>query len=246
MVKNDIKEIEKLRRVSTANIYDVLGRHTSMPIDCGLTDGSIRCMYPAMDTMVGYACTVKLICDTPKGKNEKVTGEEQVLEYLRDARKPAVMVIQNLDREPGTGGSIGDCMAAYFSALGCAGCITNGGVRDVKEIEKMGFHVFANGPAVGYSHFRFVEMDTPVNIGGLVIYPGDLLAGDIHGIIRIPSDMRLKDLTESIQEYMSAEDAMRKYCRSTGFSIEGLCEKTAVLDHMRVSSDDKKQAKEEI
>jgi 4-hydroxy-4-methyl-2-oxoglutarate aldolase len=233
MDKIDLNVMRLISKVSTANIYDVLSRHTAEPVDEGLADAGIRCMYPAFGTMIGYACTAKLICDTPRGENEKAVGEKQLLEYLKNAKKPSVMVIQNLDRDPGTGGSIGDCMTSYFLALGCVGCITNGGVRDAKEIEKLGFHVFASGPAVGYKHFRFVEIDAPVNVGGLVVRPGELLAGDIHGIIRIPGDVCLDRLAASIKEYMAAEEEMKEYCRTSDFNIDGLCIRTKVLDHMR-------------
>jgi regulator of RNase E activity RraA len=190
-------------------------------------------MFPLKTTMAGYACTAKLICDTPPGGDEKKIDEKELLYYLDKAEKPSVMVIQNLDRHPADGGSIGDCMTAYFMALGCIGCVTNGGLRDAGEISGTGFHVFAAGPAVGYSHFRYVALDTAVNVGGLVIYPGDLIAGDVHGIIKIPADVCLDELIASMEECVAAEEKMKEYCRSADFCIEGLYKITGDLDHLR-------------
>ena len=67
-------------------------------------------------------------------------------------------------------------VAASYLRLGCVAGITNGTARDIREVEKLGFGLFGQGPIVGDANIRFVEIGTPVKVGGLVVHPGNRLA----------------------------------------------------------------------
>jgi len=62
-------------------------------------------------------------------------------------------------------------------------------VRDLDEVEPLGFHFFASHIAVSHAYVHIVEVGTPVRVGGLTVRPGDLLQGDKHGVINIPLDL---------------------------------------------------------
>ncbi len=84
----------------------------------------------------------------------------------------------------------GEIMAELAKARELAGFVVYGAIRDKRELAKMNFPVFAcaatpNGP---YKNGPG-EINVPVNIGGRVIYPGDIIAGDESGVISIrPKD----------------------------------------------------------
>jgi regulator of RNase E activity RraA len=102
------------------------------------------------------------------------------------------------------------------------GAITNGGVRDIREVEALGFQLFASSTVVGHAYNRYVEIDTPVKIGSLVINPGDLIHGDEHGIVIIPKEIPLKELVAKIKDFLASEKAVIDYCAQPGFSLDGI------------------------
>lgn len=82
-----------------------------------------------------------------------------------------------------------EVMANTFTALGCAGVVTDGCVRDLDEVRAIGFHFFARGPGVSHTYVRVEEVDEPVTVGGLTIHPGDLIHADQHGVLLIPREI---------------------------------------------------------
>lgn len=58
--------------------------------------------------------------------------------------------------------------------LEVVGAVTNGGAGDLAEAEQLGFQLFAPAAVVGHAHIRWVEINEPVQVGALVVYPGDL------------------------------------------------------------------------
>ena len=98
-------------------------------------------------------------------------------------------------------------------------CYTNGGVRDIREVEKLGFNLFAPSTVVGHGHGRFIEKNTPVKIGSLIIHPGDLLHADEHGVTIIPEEIPLKDLLSKVKEFLISEKKIIDYCKNPGFNL---------------------------
>lgn len=83
---------------------------------------------------------------------------------------------------------IGELIAGRARAVGAGGFLICGAVRDVQDLEDMGFPVFARGvsPAGPYRNGPF-NLDVPVAIGGVVVQPGDLVVGDGDGVAIIPA-----------------------------------------------------------
>ena len=85
-------------------------------------------------------------------------------------------------------------------ALHCAGCVTNGAVRDLPAVEAMGFQLFARNTSVSHAYAHIIEFGEPVEIDGLKISSGDLLHGDRHGVIIIPVAIAAKVPEEASQD----------------------------------------------
>jgi len=212
--------IAELRKVRTPIVYDTIERLGVRPRSEGYTDPNIRCILPSLGAVVGYACTGKIAAEIPPAEHEKNVAWEDVWRYASQSRQPSVMVVQDMDQPPAKGCVWGDVAASIFLRLGCVGAVTNGGVRDIREVEALGFHLFASSTVVGHAYNRYIEIGTPVKIGSLVVNPGDLLHGDEHGIVIIPKEIPLDELVSKIKEFLASEKAIIDYCAQPGFKLD--------------------------
>jgi 4-hydroxy-4-methyl-2-oxoglutarate aldolase len=132
-----------------------------------------------------------------------------------------VIVVQDCAEKPGMGSLLGAVHTNIVKALGCAGAVTNGSVRDIPALGSLAFPVFAGSFCVSHAYIHIVEIGREVEIGGLKIKSGDLLHGDVHGVQCIPIDIagRLPEVASKISR---REEEIIALCRSSGFSLEKL------------------------
>jgi len=90
--------------------------------------------------------------------------------------------------------------------------ITNGGVRDLDEVNEFGFGYFACCVLVSHAYVHIENYNCPVKVGGLTIKPGDLLHADKHGVILIPDSVTHK-LAEACRKIQLAEKPFIEGCR---------------------------------
>jgi regulator of RNase E activity RraA len=230
-----------LRAIRTPIIYDTIERLNLRPRSQGYLDASIRCMFPGLGAIAGYACTGRIAAELPPTPEERVVPWREVWSYVGRSRRPSIMVVQDMDQPPARGCAWGDVAASIFTALGCTGAITNGGVRDLREVEALKFPLFASSPVVGHAYVRYVAAGTPVKLGGQVIHPGDLLHADEHGVVIIPPQVPLEDLVRQAREFMASERTVIDYCSAGQFDLDELCRQMDAHDrrasaHMNAST----------
>ena len=104
----------------------------------------------------------------------------------------------------------GELLSTASKCRGAEGCITDGLVRDVKHIRRMAFAVFHGGigPLDTKGRARMVEMDTPVECGGVLVHPGDLVFGDVDGVVVIPEAKAAAVLARAFEK-VKAENTTR-------------------------------------
>ena len=102
----------------------------------------------------------------------------------------------------------GELLSTAARARGAAGCLTDGFVRDVKFIRKMGFPVFHGGIAPLDSKGRgmVAEIDVPIHCGGVAVSPGDLVVGDADGVIVIPRAVESAALEKAFAKVRGEND----------------------------------------
>src|SRR5580658_8781065 len=85
----------------------------------------------------------------------------------------------------------GELLSTASRARGARGAVVDGLVRDVRKIEELGFPVFACGIKPVDSKGRGIVMDynVPVDCGGVLVNPGDLVFADYDGVIVIPAEV---------------------------------------------------------
>jgi regulator of RNase E activity RraA len=84
----------------------------------------------------------------------------------------------------------GEMMSTRAVKLSARGAVVNGYVRDTRAILAMNFPTFGFGSYGQDSAPRYKVYDfrVPIEIGGVAIRPGDILFGDIDGVLVVPSD----------------------------------------------------------
>jgi regulator of RNase E activity RraA len=110
---------------------------------------------------------------------------------LVDDLKPGDVAVFACDGPTDRMAPWGELLSTAAMARGAAGCVTDGLVRDVRHIRAMKFPVFHGGigPLDSRGRCRMIEMDTPVVCGGVHVSSGDLVFGDVDGVVVIPQDL---------------------------------------------------------
>ena len=135
--------------------------------------------------------------------------------------KPRILVVQDMDRQPGVGALVGEVHAEILKALGCIGVVTNGAVRDLERVKPLNFQMYSGNLSVSHAYSHIVHIGIRVQIGGLEINPGDLLHGDRHGIVRVPRELA-SQIPATVMAGSQKEANITTYCQSSVFSMEGL------------------------
>jgi regulator of RNase E activity RraA len=218
----DPKLLELLRTYNTPTVSNAIEVFDVRPRNEGFMRPEIRCIFPNMGVMVGYAVTVKIQAAAPGAKSSIIYPSEHWKDVMK-VPAPRVIVVEDLDVPSGIGSLWGEVNANMHKAMGCVGCVTNGSVRDLDEVEPLGFHFFASHIAVSHAYVRIVEVGTPVRVGGLTVRPGDLLHGDKHGVTNIPIDLAPR-IPEGVRTVETMERQIINYSKSAEFTVEGLTE----------------------
>lgn len=187
----------------------------------GFNGATLLCRFPAMPPLVGYATTMRVHACSPPPKGRSYYDRTDWWQVMEALPVPHVLVIEDVDGRPGTGAFVGEVHASILKALGCVGAVTNGAVRDLAAIERLGFSLFSGSVSVSHAYVHVVEVGTPVTVAGLEIRQGDLLHGDQHGLVSVP--LAIADQLPSASAGLRRKEAViTAFCRSKDFSLEGL------------------------
>jgi 4-hydroxy-4-methyl-2-oxoglutarate aldolase len=213
-------QFEALRAIDSPTVANAIERFEIRPRTEGYAGYDLRCQFPSLGTMMGYAVTCT--ADTTTEGRSNPRGLLPLWEALEAAPKPAVVVIKDVGTDRRRGCHMGEVMATTAKALGAVGCVSDGGLRDVREVEALGeFQYFCPGFVVSHGLPVVLEINVPVQISGLTINPGDLLHGDVNGLLVVPDSVADRVIDE-VMKVREAEKAMLDLVRQPGFSVETL------------------------
>ena len=181
----------------------------------GYCDYRLRCLFPGLGRMVGYAVTATLDTSTP-GPAPSHEGLARLFETVEAAPQPSVMVFKEIGARPGYGCHCGEVMATIGQRLGVVGVVSDAGVRDANEVLALGLHYFAVGYVASHGNFSVRDINVPVEVAGMDVSPGDLLHGDINGLIKVPPELRGK-LPELLERIRVSERRVMDMTRSDSF-----------------------------
>ena len=154
------------------------------------TRGTMISSDPEGGAMVGYAKTAKIAALEPPKENNDIIKERRMnyYRYMSELHSPTVVVIEDLDFPNCIGAYWGEINTKVHKGFGISGALTNGVMRDLGDLAEE-FPVVAGsiGPSHGFVHVR--EIDTPVNVFGLTVSPGNLIHADRHGAVVVPNEV---------------------------------------------------------
>jgi regulator of RNase E activity RraA len=214
-------QLESLRRLDSCTLANAIESFQVRLQNEGFVDDSVRCLFPHLKPMVGHAATVKVRGSAPPTADSRYPDRTDWWDYILSLPAPRVVVVQDVATKIGLGSLLGAVHVNILRALGCAGAVTNGAVRDLPAAEKLGFQLFAGSVSVSHAYVHIVEFGTPVEIGGLEIQSGDLLHGDMHGVQTIPADI-VEKIPAAAAEIIAREQELIALCQSKDFSVEKL------------------------
>lgn len=191
------------QRLYTAVLSDVLDelgfRHQAMPPSIRPLDDSL--------VMAGFARTGSY------REVYRVVPDENPYELemalIDDLRPDDIAVF-------GCGGSSriapwGELLTTASRARGAVGCVTDGFVRDIRQIRSLRFPVFHGGIAPLDSKGRgmVAEIDVPIQCAGVAVAPGDLIVGDADGVVVVPRAVEAQAVARAFEK-VSGEDRTRE------------------------------------
>ncbi len=123
----------------------------------------------------------------------------------------------------------GELLTTASMARGAVGCVTDGLVRDLRHIKRLDFPVFHGGigPLDSRGRARMIEMDTPVECGGVAVRSGDIVFGDIDGVVVIPEE-KSEEIIERARKKVKSENHTRDELKQ-GRLLREVYEKYGVL-----------------
>jgi regulator of RNase E activity RraA len=120
----------------------------------------------------------------------------------------------------------GGLMSTRAIKLGAAGAVVDGFSRDTPEILQLGFPTFSSGTYAQDQGPRgkVVDFRTAIDFGGITVAPGDVIFGDLDGVLVVPQEVveeaftgalekarGEKDVRKALEEGMSTKDAFEHF-----------------------------------
>ena len=222
-----LEELRHLDSCSVANAIETFGVRLR---NTGFADSSVHCIFQDFPPLVGYAATVRIRTSDPSMEGDGYYYRLDWLGHLLSVPAPRVLVIQDLDRNPGLGSFIGDVHTNILLAVGCVGVVTNGAVRNVEAARDLKFQMFAGNLSVSHAFAHVFDFGGPVQVGHMQVRPGDLLHGDRHGIQMVPIEIAQK--IPAVAKRMNSEEReIIEFCQSGDFTLEKL---RLMVDALRI------------
>ena len=212
--------IEALRKISSPSVANAIETFSVRPRNQGFMSSEIRALFPELGPLVGYAVTAVIRAE-PAPLPDHRASTFGWWDYVQTIPAPRVIVVHDLDDPRGQGAQWGEVQANIHRALGVAGVVTDGSVRDLDEVRRLGFQFVAAHVSVSHAYVHMVDFGLPVKVGGLWVKPGDLIHADQHGVITIPAEIAER-VPEAVAKVEADERKIIDVCQARDFSAERL------------------------
>ncbi len=210
--------LEGFRHVEVASVSDateqILGRKMYM-------SHRMQPIFPAK--FAGYAVTVLLKKEEGNKDPDALAG---MMAAIDGGAKDSVYVMTVEDGADIAG--MGGLMGTTMYSRGYVGAVVDGGVRDVAQLRRIGFPVYALGsvPSSSVGHYKFGGANIPLLCDGVQVQSGDIVTADADGVTVVPHakapeilalaqqmDFKEHSMYPFIEKFHSLQEAVRKFGR---------------------------------
>ncbi len=223
------EQLDAIRRFDTCTIANAIECFGVRLRNEGFTRPGLSCMTGSDERVLGYAATCRIKSADPPITGGRFDDRTDWWGEIQRLPRPRIAVYESLDTDAGAGACIGEVHAAILKAFGCCGAITNGSVRDLGGIKKMGLSVFAASLTVSHSFMHVIDFGAPVEIFGLKIRQGDLIYADCHGVLSIPIEIAA-ELPEVAERMYRQDRRIIEVCQATDFTSDKLLQAIRASD----------------
>ncbi len=169
-------------------------------------------------TVAGIAFTVK------SAPNTKITGELTFRTQMLDEMHPDSFIVWDTsgDAEATAWGGV---MTATAIGKGIKAAVIDGGIRDTKQILEKDFPVFYKyrSPNGSLGRCLISHYQTPIKIGTTLVRPGDVVLGDIDGVVVVPRKIAV-DVLLRAEEILANERKIFKWV-ADGETVQSITDK---------------------
>ncbi len=186
-------------------------------------DPAVRCL--SGNVILGRARTISRFRAPPNATQAEVDpslgmGTQKLIDDCREGDVVVIGAENDVDFA-----MWGDNMGVRASSLGVRGVVTDGVVRDLAEMSRLGLSIFARGatPKQAFRRMLTASIDQPTICGGVMVRPGDVVIGDTDGVIVIPQS-KAAEVAAKARDIHGVEDTMQGFIRA-GNSLVSAVEK---------------------
>lgn len=180
--------------------------------DRGLVDQTMRPEITPLQDGMQTAGVAYPVVGRPNRSVDPDENIRQILQMLGDAPEHAVVAYQTNDT--GDAAHLGELSVVALDASGVRGAVLDGGVRDVSFILEEDFPVFSGyrTPADAVPRWEILDWGTQAVVGGVEVTAGDVIVGDVDGVVVVPAEHRVSVLEEA-EELAATENEVRDAVR---------------------------------
>lgn len=189
---NEVRQLEDhlreaLRRISTATVATILHRRG---LRNQFVQGVAR-LAPVQETMVGQAFTLRHIPAREDIDVGAIFAEPDHPQRVAVDTIPAGHVLVLDCRRDATAASLGGILATRLEMRGCAGVVSDAGIRDADYASGLNMPVYVAGRSAptNLTKHHAIDINVPIGCGGVAVYPGDVMLGDGDGVMVIPLEI---------------------------------------------------------
>jgi regulator of RNase E activity RraA len=205
------EQLEELRAIDSPTIANAIEYFGVRPRVAGYCGSNVRCLTPEAGFMLGYAVTVKGDSTTEDKDRREHTELYRAIAAIQPL--PTVVVIGD-DGDPSRvhlSCHAGEMMATTMKRVGAVGLVTDGGLRDIREVNALGgFHYFGRGLVVAHGRPCIYDVGATVSIDGMEVRPGDLLHGDENGITIIPEEIADRVAAKALEHRTMEQERLKE------------------------------------
>lgn len=240
----DVSDEVLIELYEGARVADVVdGLVTCGYMDVGVMDQRISPLWTDVQTMEhrisGIALTVRYgPTNRPKNPGYDLTDPAGYEKYrawrghwynelspepFHDLIKPGTMIVMD-NREDNDTGSTGSKNIMDWRNKGAVGLISAGGVRDIDEVIRQRNPVYTNyqergrGERIGRN--ELLDVQRPVVIGGVTVYPGDVVVADSDGVVVVPRRVAVRVGQIAYQELVDDIKGRRELYKTLGMPLD--------------------------